>query len=170
MSYTHPFGQPQGEARLVTGKLREALIAEIIAINGYTEHIANSTMKDINSAWYTIMGDEKKHYGMFLTLLRKYDPEQYKAYQYHLNDTKNTRSSMQTYVPNYDKQIILNNLREDKKGEFEASILYEDLADHISQSDVKSMLLSISAEEKGHAEHLTKLLLKYDPDQYNGLK
>ena len=25
-------------------------------------------------------------------------------------------------------------------------------------------------EEKGHAEHLTQLLLKYDSDQYNGLE
>ncbi len=170
MSYTHPFGQPQGESRLAENKLREALIAEIIAINGYTEHIANSAMRDINSAWYSIMGDEKKHYGMFLMLLRKYDPEQYKAYQEHLGDAQNTRSSMQAFKPGYDKQIILNNLREDIKGEFEASILYEDLAEHISQSDVKETLLHISAEEKGHAEHLTRLLLKYDPDKYDGLK
>lgn len=170
MSYTHPFGQPQGTARLVTNKLREALTAELIAINGYEEHIANSTMREINSAWHSIMDEEKEHYGMFLTLLRKYDPEQYQAYQQHLNSAQNTRSSMQTFVPNYDKQLILNNLREDIKGEFEASILYEDLAEQVTQKDVKDTLLFISNDEKEHVEHLTRLLLKYDPDRYNGLK
>lgn len=170
MSYTTEHGQPQGSPRLVTNKLREALIAEIIAINGYEEHIANSNMREINSAWHSIMDDEKKHYGMFLTLLRKYDPEQAKAYQDHLNAASGIKSSMQTHVPEYDRQIILNNLRQDIKGEFEASILYEDLAEQAPQRDVKATLLSISAEEKGHVEHLTRLLLKYDTDQYDGLK
>lgn len=32
---------------------------------------------------------------------------------------------MQTYKANYDKQIILNYVREDIKGELEAVILYE---------------------------------------------
>jgi rubrerythrin len=170
MSYTTEYGQPQGVARLVTNKLREAMIAEIIAINGYERHIANSSMREINSAWHTIMDDEKKHYGMFLTLLRKYDPEQYKAYQQFINAAPGIRSSMQTYVPDYDRQLILNNIRYDIKGELEASILYEDLAEQVSQHDVKSTLLSISAEEKGHVEHLTRLLLKYDTDQYDGLR
>lgn len=170
MSYTAPFGQPQGVARLVTNKLREAMIAEIIAINGYEEHIANSTMREINSAWHTIMDDEKKHYGMFLTLLRRYDPKQARAYQEHINAAQDTRSSMQTYVPNYEKQLILANLRQDIKGELEASILYEDLAEQVQQRDVKETLLSVSAEEKGHVEHLTRLLLKYDADPYDGLK
>lgn len=170
MSYTHPFGQPQGAASLVTNKLREAMIAEIIAINGYEEHIANSTMREINSSWQKIMDDEKKHYGMFLTLLRKYDPEQFNAYQEHISSAQNLRSSMQSYTPDYQKQIIHNNLREDIKGELEASILYDALADKITQSDVKQTLLTISAEEKGHVEHLTRLLLKYDRDEYDGLR
>lgn len=33
---------------------------------------------------------------------------------------------MQLYNPSYDKQIILNNIREDIKGELEAVILYEE--------------------------------------------
>lgn len=59
MSYTNPYGQPQGIAILNTNKLREILIAEIDAINGYADHIANSNMEDINAAWKSIMGDEK---------------------------------------------------------------------------------------------------------------
>ncbi len=59
MSYTNPHGQPQGVVKFVTNELREILIGEIIAINGYAEHIANSNMEDINAAWKSIMGDEK---------------------------------------------------------------------------------------------------------------
>lgn len=45
MSYTNPEGQPQGYSYYFTNLLREALIAEIIAINGYEEHIANQIWK-----------------------------------------------------------------------------------------------------------------------------
>ena len=51
MSYTHPNGQPQGTAQKFTDKLREILISEIIAINGYQTHIANSDISEINDAW-----------------------------------------------------------------------------------------------------------------------
>lgn len=170
MSYTNPNGQPQGIAILDTNKLREILIAEIVAINGYADHIANSNMEDINAAWKSIMGDEKKHYGMILSLLRKYDLEQYKAYKDHIGDKLGPKSRMQTYIPNYDTQIILNNVREDIKGEFEAVILYEQQLAVIPYNDIRYALNSIINEEKGHAEHLTQLLLKYDTDKYNGLE
>lgn len=39
MSYTNPHGQPQGIAMFDTNKLREILISEIDAINGYSDHI-----------------------------------------------------------------------------------------------------------------------------------
>jgi len=170
VSYTNRYGQPQGFAKLDTNKLREILIAEIIAINGYTEHIQNSNMEDINAAWTSIMGDEKKHYGMILTLLRKYDPSQYKSYKEHIGDKAGSKSPMQTFTPNYEKQIILNNIREDIKGEFEAVILYEPQLASIPYYDVRYALYSIINEEKGHAEHLTQLLLKYDSTKYNGLE
>ncbi|ABX42166.1 ferritin family protein [Lachnoclostridium phytofermentans] len=170
MSYTNPYGQPQGIASLDTNKLREILIGEIDAINGYENHIANSNMEDINAAWRSIVGDEKKHYGMILTLIRKYDPAQFQAYTDHIGDKLGPKSPIQTYTPNYDKQIILNNVREDVKGELEAVILYEQHLDEIPYSDVKYALYSIINEEKGHAEHLTQLLLKYDIQKYNGLE
>ncbi len=59
MSYTKSHGQPQGIAILDTNKLREILIAEIVAINGYAEHIANSNMEDVNKVWKGIMIGEK---------------------------------------------------------------------------------------------------------------
>jgi len=161
MSYTNRYGQPQGVARLDTNKLREILIAEIIAINGYAEHIANSNMEDINAAWNTIMGDEKKHYGMILTLLRKYDPDQYKSYKEHIGDKSGPKSPMQAFTPNYNKQVILNNIREDIKGEFEAVILYEELLDSLPYPDIRTALCFVINAEKGHAERLAQLLLKY---------
>jgi hypothetical protein len=48
MSYTNPQGQPQGTARHFINKLREILIAEVIAINGYQSHIAHSDIEEIN--------------------------------------------------------------------------------------------------------------------------
>lgn len=47
---------------------------------------------------------------------------------------------MQEYKPNYDKQIILNNIREDIKGEFEAVILYEQYLSVIPYVDVRDTL------------------------------
>ena len=169
MSYTHGKAQPQGYPLADTNRIREALIAEIYAINGYTEHIANSGMAEINAAWHSIMGDEKKHYGMFLTLLRKYDPIQYQQYQADKHFRLGPKGPMQAYKPDYDRQIILNNVRTDIKGEFEAVILYEMHLAQIPYADIKEVFYTVSTEEKGHAEHLTQLLLKYDPDQYDGL-
>ena len=169
MSYTYPNGMPQGQPQIFTNRIREILIAEIIAINGYQTHIANSNMTDINTAWHSIMGDEKKHYGLLLTLLRKYDPEQYHQYLERKAILPAPKSPMQAYKPEYDRQIILNNLRQDIKGEFEAVILYEEQLLEFPYLDIRTTLQSIINEEKGHAEHLTQLLLEYDPDMYNGL-
>jgi rubrerythrin len=169
MSYTTQHGQPQGTTRLFTNKLREALIAEIIAINGYEQHIANSNMEYINQAWSKIMADEKRHYGIFLKLLREYDPEEYKAYVEHA-EISVPSLPMQAYTPDYNKQLILNNIRYDIKGEFEASILYEDLAALIPYPDIRGTLIMISNEEKGHVDHLTRLLLDYGPGQYGYLE
>ncbi len=168
MSYTTTNGQPQGYAYTFINKLREALIGEIVAINGYANHIANSNMEQINAAWRSIMKDEKEHYGMFLTLIRKYDPMQYNKYLEHMN-TKVNVTSLQTYQPEYNKQLILNNIREDVKGELEAVILYEQLWNEITIEDVKNVLYTVIQTEKGHAEHLTRLLINFDPDKYDGL-
>ena len=170
MSYTNKEGQPQGIARIDTNKLREILIAEIIAINGYAKHIANSNMKEINEVWRHIIKDEKKHYGMILTLLRKYDPCEYKGYADHKDDKLGQVPPMQAYKPSFDKQIILNDIREDIKGEFEAVILYEHQIVTIPYHDIRRILYSIINDEKGHAEHLTQILLKYDKDEYDGLE
>ncbi len=169
MSYTNNTGQPQGVAYSVTNRIREAMIAELDAINGYAEHIANSDMEEINAAWHSIMVDEKKHYGMFLGLLRRYDPDQYEKHQEDKGMKYGPKNAMQAYKPQYDRQIILNNVREDIKGELEAVILYEQDFYDIPCEEVRRVFYVVSREEKGHLEHLTELLLKYDADKYDAL-
>ncbi|WP_010241282.1 rubrerythrin [Clostridium arbusti] len=169
MSYTVQDGQPQGHPYFFTNKIREALIGEIIAINGYAEHIANSHMEDINDVWTRIMQDEKNHYGMLLNLLRKYDSVQYQKYNMYKGQDSGTKTVMQTYKPDYNTQIILNNIRQDIKGEFEAVILYEQHLVEFHQQDVRHVFYLIASDEKEHAEHLTQVLLKYDPDKYGSL-
>ena len=66
---------------------------------------------------------------------------------------------MQIYKPSYDKQIILNNLRDDIKGELEAVILYEEELSKFTQKDIRTTLQAIIDDEKEHAEHLTEVLL-----------
>ena len=169
MSYTHPEGQPQGYACYFTNKIREAMISELIAINGYAQHIANSDMPGINAVWNNIIGDEKQHYGWFLTMLRKYDPYQYQKYLAHANDTFDI-TPMQEYLPDYNRQIILNNIRDDIKGELEAVILYEQVMWEMPYQDIKDVFQTVITVEKEHLEHLTKMLVTFDPQSYNGLQ
>lgn len=169
MSYTVQNGQPQGVPSYFVDKIREALIAEVVAINGYAEHIANSNMAAINTVWRNIMLDEKEHYGLFLSLIHKYDPTQYQLYIKHEQDIIPV-TQMQPYKPEYDKQLILNNVREDAKGELEAVILYDQLCYEAPYQDIKDVFQYVINAEKEHVEHLTRVLLKYDPDKYNGLQ
>lgn len=168
MSYTNPEGQPQGYPYYFTNRLREAMIGEIVAMNGYAEHIANSNMQVVNEVWHHILKDEKEHYGKFITLLRKYDPTQYYEYLEHKKDTFQAEQ-MQQYKPDFDKQIILNNIREDIKGELEAVILYEQIVMEMPFQDIREIFSSIIKAEKEHAEHLTKLLVGLDSDTYDGI-
>lgn len=169
MSYTIPNGQPQGVPTSFLNSIREALIAEIIAINGYAAHIANSSMEDINTVWRHIMQDEKDHYGMFMTLLHRYDPVQYQMYLKYEYSAIGV-CPLQIYKPEYDKQLILNNIRDDIKGELEAVILYDQNLRMMPYSDIKKVFSTVIDQEKEHAEHLTRLLMQFDPDKYDDLK
>lgn len=168
MSYTTE-GQPQGIPFLCTNLLREALIGELVAINGYTYHIAHSPIKDLNEIWYHIMEDEKRHYGMFLQLLRKYDPIQKEKYNEtldHIKFTSKGNLDVSSTIVKYDKYKILNNIRNDIKGELEAVILYEQQVSQIPIIDVKQVFNEIIADEKEHTEELTLALLHYDKNKY----
>ena len=214
MSYTNPLGHPQGVSHKVTNLLRQVMIAELVAINGYQNHILTSNITVINEAWYHIMLDEKSHYIIALDLLRKYDPVEYKYFMTphelnvgtdsiqnvsNLQNTSNTKnipntqnvsniqntqnvhsgqgkhssgkkslalSSQADRITIYDKPLILNNVREDIKGELEAIILYEDEIAEIQQKDIRIALQKIIDDEKEHTEHLTQVLLQFDPDPY----
>lgn len=170
MSYTTS-KQPQGFPFCFTNLLREAMIAEIVAINGYAEHIANSNIKELNDLWHHIMQEEKKHFGMFLELLRKYDPTEYQRYKQVKSelDLTNKCPKFPEYHPKYNDQLILNNVRDDIKGELEAIVLYEDEVLHIKHKDIIDTFMKVISEEKEHTEELTLFLTKYDKDKYNNI-
>ncbi|OPX42642.1 hypothetical protein CLHUN_34640 [Ruminiclostridium hungatei] len=219
MSYTNPHGHPQGLPGKVTNLLRQVMIAEIVAINGYQKHILSSNIAAVNEAWYHIMLEEKSHYIIALDLLRKYDTAEYNYFMtpheinpgpetgqnsvniqktqniqlpsntpntsntpnhyYNIQKLQNTNpntahnsgkkssaSSQQNRIITYDKLLILNNIRDDIKGELEAVILYEDEIAHIQQKDIRQALQKIIDDEKEHTEHLTQVLFAFDSDPY----
>lgn len=165
MGNTNSSRTPPPPQKKVTEILRLVMIGEIEAINGYQAHILNSSMSELNQTWLHIMLDEKRHYAMTIELLRKYDPVELK-YFLEPHELSNHKNHMQQYRPSYDKQIILNNIREDIKGELIAINAYEEYITYIQQKDVKDALQIIIDDEKEHTEHLTQVLLKYDPDPY----
>lgn len=170
MSYTTN-RQPQGYPYCFTNKLREALVAEIVAINDYAHTIAHSDIKDINKVLHHIMEDEKRHYGMFLELLRKYDPVQYSKYiavKEHIELSKDSK-----YLNVYEKHSessLLNFIRDDIKGEFEAIVLYEAQILEMPYRDIKKVFLEVIGDEKEHVEELTLLLMHYDRDKYGPIE
>lgn len=186
MSYTNPLGHPQGVSNKVTNLLRQVMIAELVAINEYQTHILHSDIAAVNEAWHHIMLDEKSHYIIALNLLRKYDPVEYKYFllpheikanpdsaqapqssqNIHNVQKHKSSSTAQTNRTPYELKVILNYIREDIKGELEAIILYEDEIAEIQQKDVRIALQKIIDDEKEHTEHLTQVLLAYDPDPY----
>lgn len=115
------------------------------------------------------MQDEKDHYGMFMKLLHKYDPIQCQMYQKY-EFSAIPVCPLQAYKPEYDKQLILNNIRDDIKGELEAVILYDQNIRVMPYNEIKIVFTTVIVQEKEHAEHLTRILMQYDPDKYNDLK
>ncbi|MCY6370022.1 ferritin family protein [Clostridium ganghwense] len=170
MSYTTD-RQPQGLPYCFTNKLREAMIAELIAINDYAYHISRSDIKDINEVLYHIMEDEKRHYGMFLKLLRKYDPVQYSRYieaKEHVELNKNAKHI--NIREKHSEDSLLNFIRLDIKGELEAIILYEQHLIEIPHKDIKQTFIDVIADEKEHVEELTLVLMHYDKDKYGPIE
>lgn len=165
MSYTYPDGQPQGIARHMVNQLREMLIGEIIAINGYRQHIANSAVPELNQVWHTIMLDEKQHYHLLMQLLRKYDPEQKKQYERFKGTLPPISTAHQPYQPAYSLQLLLNNIRSDIKGECEAIILYEQNLHTFPYKDMRDVIRYIINDETGHVERLNQTLHRLDQDQ-----
>ncbi|OPJ63934.1 hypothetical protein [Clostridium oryzae] len=72
--------------------------------NSYGKHITNSNMDDVNAVLTHIIREEKEYYGKILTLLRKYDPEEYSGYKEHKGDKQTPKSPMQAYTPNFNER------------------------------------------------------------------
>lgn len=162
MSYTTLYGIPQGKAQSVLNLLRESLIAEIIAINGYRTHIAMSTLKDLNEVLHHIMMEEKEHYNLFMDLVRKYDPTQYKYHKEAIEEIKITDANKLPDCYLNLNDCILNLVREDLKGEYEAIIQYEYNVSFITTPDIKQIYDYVIADEKEHTELLNQTLLLYE--------
>lgn len=172
MSYTTD-GQPQGKALDIKGFLREGLISEIVAINGYSKHIDEISIVEIKELLHHIMEDEKRHYGMFLEALRRYDKEEFEVYVEALDHVEiKDRPLKKTYHENKKLTAykILNKIRKDIKGELEAILLYDYLIEQIEDKDIVKMIKDITKDEKEHVEELTLAIMKLDSDKYGPIE
>lgn len=178
MSYTTN-GQPQGTAHSISNFIREAMIGELAAINDYTKHISETSSCDIKETLTHIMLDEKRHYGMLLELLRKFDPVQFKKAvktkeeeSKEKSSKKKSKSKSNTSSSNkktHSTEYILNKIRMDIKGELAAIIAYEDIISKITDKEAIDTITEITNDEKEHIEELTALLQKFDNDCYGPL-
>jgi|AntRauTorcE11897_2_1112592.scaffolds.fasta_scaffold00016_18 rubrerythrin len=166
MSYTTE-GHPQGVARTTVNLIRESLMAELVAINKYNKHIKNSQFEQLNETWHHILEDEKRHYGMFLELVRKYDPVQLEMFEKAKQDVDLTTEGYEKqFEPEYSKQILINNIRSDIKGELEAILLYEKQLSRFRFKDIKQVFEEVIQDEKEHVEELTLAMQILDDDSY----
>ncbi|WBW95514.1 ferritin-like domain-containing protein [Oceanirhabdus sp. W0125-5] len=175
MSYTVHNGQPQGIANNESNFLREALIGEIVAINDYSHHIAICPINEISRELTHIMQEEKKHYGMFLELIRKNDDVQMEKYLDVMKNHHRGRKSHKNHRSTYECEKIhminiLNFIRHDIKGELEAIISYEHLLSKSTDKRILTTLTEVIGDEKEHVEELTKILTKYDRDLYGPIE
>ncbi len=153
MSYTNPHGMAFGKAVDVLGLIREALVGELVAINGYNTHISNSTIPALTKILTHIKEEEQEHYNILIDLLRKYDKEQYMSAK-DLEHKINNAPKVETIKKQSD-QCILNQIREDLKGEYEAINLYELHFSKIKNKEIKKAFRQIIIDEKHHVEELT---------------
>lgn len=160
MGYTTS-GIKIGEPIDILGLLREAALAELVAINGYENHIAMSNMQDLNDILRHIRDEEIEHYYIFLNLIRKYDREQEESMKKIKKEL--SQEHFNEKVGPYKKQsdmYIINALRENIKGELEAINLYENQVAKIKNKEIVSAFRKVIVEEKEHIEELTQVIEK----------
>lgn len=168
MSYTTD-RQPQGIVKDVEGFLREGMIAEIVAINDYSNFISLTDNKEVRDIFHHIMEEEKEHYGLFLQALRCIDPEQEeleKEVKTHMSISSRAKYKYKYYNYEKDKNNLLTYIRESLKGELEAILLYEFFIANIENPSIKKIIKEITRDEKEHVEELTKALIILDTDKY----
>jgi rubrerythrin len=139
------------------GYLREAIIAELGAINQYESNIKCCHIKELKDVLTHIYEEEIEHYQTFLNLLRKYDHQQYLAYKQvssHLDFGK-------IHIRDEDivcVKTLVQRLRDDMSGEHQAILLYESHFRKLRPYDVKCAYEKIIADEKHHTEELDYVL------------
>jgi rubrerythrin len=164
MSYTTN-GIPQKLPLNMCSLLREGLVGEIVAIDAYERHMAQSANPEFNRVWSYILKREKIHYGIFLDLIREYDLVEYEEYLSVKEKLHVKKGSTKKCILRQDDSL-LNMIREDIKGECEAILLYEKHLSMVNIPKVRKALEGVIRDEKRHVEMLTLLLLNYDKDSY----
>ncbi|SHJ88064.1 Rubrerythrin [Hathewaya proteolytica DSM 3090] len=169
MSYTTE-RHPQGITKDKTGFLREGMIAEIVAINDYSNFISLTNNREVKDIFYHIMDEEKIHYGMFLTALRKYDKEEDELkdeVQDHVNISNKDMGKYKDLWTAKDKnENLLISIREAIKGELEAILLYQHFLENTSDNYLIDIISRIIYDEKEHTEELTLALTLLDKSPY----
>lgn len=169
MAYTTD-RQPQGNIYYWPNKIREAMIAELIAVNDYEFAIANTDIDDLRHLFEHIMEDEKRHYGMFLRLLRQFDrceAEKYEEVQDHVKFGSKPKHAKASCLKDDEHEYCeLRFIRDNIKGELEAIILYEQHIAEIKDETAQRVFAEIILDEKEHVEELTLALERYDKDPY----
>ncbi len=74
---TLPKGRKMSEEEMVKA-IRYAIIAELDAINLYTQFAEASTSESVRKVFFDVAKEEKTHVGEFLELLMRLDPQQAK--------------------------------------------------------------------------------------------
>jgi len=171
MSYTTQ-RQPEGATKSVEGFLREGLIAEIVAINDYNYFIESTDNKELKELFHEIMGDEKRHYAMFLEALKSIDEEEKELGMEAEKHIKiSAKGKYSDYTNKSNKNIsLLVNIRDAIKGELEAILLYEHFIINLSDNIINRIIKEIIKDEKEHVEELTRALVILDKDKYSNIK
>ena len=160
--------QPQGDIKKLESFLREGMIAELVAINDYNVFISSVSNEQIKDLFTKIMQEEKKHYSMFLELLRILDPEE-RALSENAKKKIKICARKRSYASQMSNGDILSFIRDAIKGELEAIILYQDIASQFKNEKIVTVINKIIYSEKDHVEKLTRALTLLDIDPYDNL-
>ena len=170
MSYTTK-RQPQGITKNIGGFLREGLIAEVVAINDYSNFIESTENKQLKELFHHIMEEEKRHYSIFLTVLRSiYQEEKELAEGAEEHVKIEQKGKYVDFTNKVKKEVnLLVIIRNAIKGELEAILLYEDFVMNLCDENIAKIIKEIIKDEKEHVEELTRALIILDKDKYGDL-
>lgn len=142
--------------------IRELLIGELEAITSYSNHILQSTNKELNDVLQDILGDEKRHAKTLLGILRSNDKVQGEEFLKADAVDSNIKDNSVPYVtPEYN---VYNSLRAEMQSELYAINSYSKDISKIKNMEINKKLTAILNEEKEHLEQLNKVLNDIDKE------